>query len=85
MGGPGGGKCRWGRNHTKVGKADYEVGENERGSAIESVGSLLDECCAIFEEGWHVGYGHERHERRAEELSLLVGARTSGEGRLLSR
>ena len=61
---------KWGR--TEVGEPDNEVGEHECGCTVEAVGTLFDECCAIFEEGGNIGHCHEGHECATEELSPLV-------------
>lgn len=58
------------RRRTEEGKADDEVGDYEWEGAVEAVCPLFDEGCTVFEEGGHVRYGHEAHERGSEELDI---------------
>lgn len=50
----------------QVREADEEVGDGEGQGTTEAVRAFFGESGAVFEEGRHVGDGHERHESGAE-------------------
>jgi hypothetical protein len=59
----------FGKELTQIRETDYEVGEHEDCRAVESIRTVFDVCCMVFQVTWDVCYGHERHECTTEELS----------------
>ncbi len=61
----------FGKELTQIWETDDEVGEHEDCRAVESIRTLFDVCCMVFQVARDVCYSHERHECTTEELSLV--------------
>lgn len=60
-----------GLGHTQEGQADEKVRDHKGCCTVQTVGSLFCKRCSVFQEGWHVCYGHEGHECGAKELHVV--------------
>jgi hypothetical protein len=56
---------------TQIWETDDEVGEHKGCRAVESIRTVFDVCCMVFQVTRDVCYGHERHECTTEELSRV--------------
>ena len=65
---------------TKIWETDDKVCEDEDGRAIQTICTVFNVGCMVFEVAWDVCHSHERHERPAVVLSrsvILLRSRSS--------
>ena len=62
-----------GRELTEVWNADKEVGDEEAGRAVKTIGAFFDECGTIFKVCGYVCNSHEGHKRGTKENCVDKG------------